>query len=199
MEKKPVMIAVATTGLDDDDELIAVGLHAVPGYEMDEGWTSKVLCRHIDHDLLEKSAQHHGFTDKYLEDNAVSDEDFNAQLADVLDNFETFTYNPAFQMKFLVKQLWLEGRFPHNLPQMFKYANMHLILDSKDTVTIDTLETAASSSIVGRAPSLKRLCDANALEPLPPPALPVESSVHQLALIWEKLGNVDCQVQESLL
>lgn len=200
MDRTPVMLATATTGLDDDDELIAVAIRvmAMPGRDIE--WPqNRLIVRSVDRDKLLKAQPYHQISPEYMTNNALEDEEFNATLAQWLDNYEAFTYNPPFQVKYITGQLTNPpARMPHDLPLLMKYANMHLVLDGETTESVDTLETAAAQ-MAGRGQSFKKLCSTYALAPLLPPALPLESSVDQLASLWERLCLVDCEVQQTLL
>lgn len=194
------MLATATTGLEDDDELVAVAIRVmtVPGRDIE--WPqNRLIVRNVDRDKLLKAQPYHQISPEYMADNAMEDDEFNATLAQWLDSYEVFTYNPAFQVKYMTGQLANPpARFPHDLPLFLKYANMHLVLDGDTVASLDTLETAAAQ-MAGRGQSFKKLCATYAIAPLLPPALPLESAVDQLAALWERLCLVDCEVQQTLL
>lgn len=197
-ERTPVMLATATTGLDDDDELLAVAVLAPPwgGRTTPE---RRLLVRTVPEDLLLKSQRYHQVTAMYMQAHAVSDEAFREGLAGYLDNCEVFTYNSRFQTDFLTRFLGTPPvRELHNLPLLLKLANMHLRVESRDIADVGQMETLAAKS-AGAPPTFKKVCDVNAAEPLRPPALPVESAVHQLACLWEKFCAVPVEVQMTLL
>ena len=198
MDKPPVMIATATTGLDDEDELIAVAVLA-PAWAYRAAEIRRLFVRNVDRDKLLKSEKYHCFKDQYVQEHAVADGDFTTAVAEFLDNYELFTYNPKFQADFLTRVFTeTPACMLHNLPLLLKLANMHVTLETKDTATVDALETAAGK-LAGNSPAFKRMCEVNAVEPLLPPALPAESAVHQLAQLWRKLGETDVNVQMTLL
>lgn len=200
MDSAPMMLATATTGLDDDDELVAVAAKVIEWPGVDIEWPAdRLIVRNVDRDKLLKAQAYHQISPEYMAQNALDDEEFNRTLRSWVDNYEIFTYNPQFQHSFICRQLPLApGRVPHDMPMLMKLANMHLVMDRDDVESIDTLETLAAR-VAGKAQGFKRLCDVNGLTALQPPALPVESSVHSLAQLWTRLCAIECQVQETLL
>ena len=87
MDRTPVMLATATTGLEDDDELIAVAIRvmAMPGRDIE--WPqNRLIVRSVDRDKLLKAQPYHQISPEYMASNAVEDDEFNATLAQWLDN-----------------------------------------------------------------------------------------------------------------
>ena len=185
----PKFAVVATTGLKEEDEIIALS------YCGGEGAPKTIIRRILDQDKLLAAYDIHKFSPEVVRDSGMDDGQFMDIVRQDLAG-PVFTYNPAFQESFLAR-IDPSGESPVrfvDLPLLWKGMNVYMEL-SPDITDVIKLQEAVKK-FVGKAPGFTRLAKTLFLSQPYPAAYPCEGSC---ALLQGLFGVLDAElpVQET--
>ena len=192
MEKRRIkLISTATTGLGDDDELLAVCI-SEPGTPIS---SVRTMVKKIDdRDKVLKSQEYHQISPEKshlgYEGKAFAD-----ALAEEMKDSVFFTYNPQFQTKFIGRL----GLMPtlYNLPLFIKGAESRIMLFEDEASTLDAIQKTFAQRMGGTM-SMNKLAAAHSVSQTAI-ELPVEFSCRALIVLWKYLQELPCLVQGTLL
>jgi len=191
------VLATATTGVSDHDELIAVST-ATLGNDTSKP-RGKFMMRKVPVDKLLPAQQYHGISEQQMQEHGMDDDSFKACLADAINGAPALlVYNPGFQKQFLDPYLPSEGHIDLlNLPLLVKGAMAGIMLFQDKLPNARALEDTFYK-IIGAAPNFKRFCEQMDIRPRYDDLLPVEASCDCLEQALLRLDAYQEQLQRTL-
>ena len=192
MERKQIkLLSTATTGLGDEDELLAVCIgNAGEAVQSIRTYVKKVT----DRDKVLKSQEYHQITPEQSM-RGRSEQAFVDALAEEMKDSVFFTYNPSFQSKFIGRL----GLMPalYNLPLFIKGADSKMLMYDKDSESLDAIQQCLAKRMGGTMAMNKLAAQHGAEKSVI--ELPVEFSCRALIVLWDYLQEIPVTVQGTFL
>ena len=178
------MLSTATTGVKPElDELIAVSLYL----EDEDGKSEhRLLVRQVTEEARRRAEQYHKLTAAFMAQNAIPDSEFTYRLHNLLDNKFVYTYNSAFQRRFLEK---------HDCtPYLLDVVMINKVFDSgllhdpgPDASVYDVFRQIKELGVDMHLPSFKDACAHWLPCPQDAASLPVEQNAWAVRCLWQRL------------
>lgn len=193
METRNVkLVSTATTGLQDDDELLAVNIIEPE----DAGSLSRTYFKRVDdRNKVIRAQEYHKITPETSMAGRPS-ESFVEAITNELSDSVVFTYNPLFQIKFLERQ-GIHVPAVYNLPLFLKGAEMRLLLFDDESRSLDSIESTLSKK-AGAPQAFSKLTQSFGLTPSVI-ELPLQFSCRVLLEAWNRLKALPAKVQGTFL
>ena len=177
-EKTPALLTTATTGLKEEDELIAA-------FTITGNQETELLMRSLPTEKLSPASVFHGIGPQEVRSFGQPDDLVRSQLDELFAHHSVFSYNPEFQTDFLSR--FGDGQYVvHDLPLILQAADMRVPLC--EVRTLSELESEASR-LVGKPPSFKSICRRYSIAPREL-LLPLQSACWQLRGLWARLAEI---------
>ena len=175
--KTPVRcLSTATTGVHDEDELIAVSTK-------EPGSPTTTIIRSIDVDKLEPAMEYHRITPELVRERGMQDNEFKRELSNMVGGI-MLSYNPAFHVKYISA---LDDSVDFkcvDIVLIWKAANANLAVSSD--MSLQELQAYIMASL-GKANAFKRVAASSGFSDFEY-LLPCENSACAVEWIYSQLA-----------